>query len=456
MKNIDLNINDAIDFLDSDSLDKSIGKGQEILKNYEKISHRNDHFLGWLNLPSEISSDTLNDIKKTAKKFQSSVDTVVCIGIGGSYLGARAVIDALTPFFSKHIDHYPEIIFAGHHLDEDYYSALLDTLDSRDYGIIVISKSGTTTEPGIAFRLIREHLEEKVGKEKASERIIAITDAEKGALRELAKTENYTTFTIPENIGGRYSVLSPVGLVPIAIAGFDIEKLIEGAQIMKNATHSDIAKENNQALHYAATRYELYKDDWFIELLGFYNHKLRYLAEWWKQLFGESEGKEGKGIFPAITGFTTDLHSIGQYIQEGRRNIFETIISLLTPKNDVHVPENEGNLDKLNYLAGKRIHEVNVMAEAGTRLAHIEGNVPNMYITVPLIDEFYIGQLIQFFEVSCAVSGGLSGVNPFNQPGVEAYKKNMFALLKKPGTETESQKLLEMINKKKDRRNKLF
>jgi glucose-6-phosphate isomerase len=456
MKNIELNISDATDFLDSNALENSVGKGQEILLNFEKISHKTDQFLGWLDLPDQTTAETLQEIKNTAGQFKSDLDTVVCIGIGGSYLGARAVIDALTPYFSAQKENEPEIIFAGHQLDEDYYAGLLETLESRNYGIIVISKSGTTTEPGIAFRIIKEHLEHKVGKTKASQRIIAITDEEKGALRQLAKDENYTTFSIPDNIGGRYSVLTPVGLVPIAVAGFDIEKLVEGARIIKETTYSGIKKEENQALHYAAVRHELYKKERFIEMMGFYNHKLHYLAEWWKQLFGESEGKEGKGIFPTVAAFTTDLHSLGQYIQEGRKNIFETIISLLSPKNDIHIPKDKDNLDKLNYLSGKRIHEINAMAEAGTRLAHTEGEVPNIYLTVPAIEEYYIGQLIQFFEVSCAVSGGLLGVNPFNQPGVEAYKNNMFALLQKPGFETESQRLLETINQKKSNRNKIF
>ena len=313
----------------------------------------------------------------------------------------------------------------------------------------MISKSGTTTEPGIAFRIIKQHLERQVGEEEAAKRIIAITDKNKGALRTLANQEGIKSFIIPDNVGGRYSVLTPVGLVPIAIAGINIRDLIEGAENMRHTTTSEIAFDKNPAAQYAALRNELYQQGKSVEILGIYNSKLYYLMEWWKQLFGESEGKEGKGIFPATVEFTTDLHSMGQYIQEGAKNHFETIISLYSTEHCLTVPSNENDLDKLNYLSEKRIHEINIMAEAGTRLAHTDGGVPNICLALPANNAYNLGQLIYFFEMACAISGKLLGVNPFNQPGVEAYKNNMFALLQKPGFETDSQKFLEIINEHK-------
>ncbi len=324
------------------------------------------------------------------------------------------------------------------YIGEDYLSELIEILDKKSYAIVVISKSGTTTEPAIAFRILKEHLESKIGKEKAREMIIAVTDSQKGALRKLATNEEYKTFVIPDDIGGRYSVFTPVGLVPLAIGGFNIESLIEGAKSMQELTGVNVEFEKNPAAIYAATRYSLYKAGFKTEILANYDCKLHYLAEWWKQLYGESEGKEGKGIFPASVDLTTDLHSMGQYIQEGERNLLETIISVKKPHYTLTIPSDKDNLDGLNYLSGKRIDEVNKMAELGTMLAHIDGGVPTIHIQIPKINEFYLGQLMYFFEMACGISGYLLGINPFNQPGVEAYKKNMFALLEKPGFEKET------------------
>jgi glucose-6-phosphate isomerase len=366
------------------------------------------------------------------------------MGIGGSYLGAKSVIDALAPYFSDN-DSKTNIIYAGHNISEDYLSELLSYIENKSFALVIISKSGTTTEPAIAFRLLRNKLEEKYGKSESKDRIIAITDAKKGALRTLADKEGYKTFIIPDNIGGRYSVLTPVGLLPIALAGYDINKLIAGALEIEKNTNSKVSFENNIAAIYASARYELYKSGKKIEILANFEPKLNYFAEWWKQLYGESEGKDGKGIFPANVNFTTDLHSLGQYIQEGERSLFETVLSLEKPNKTLKIPSDEVNLDKLNYLSDKRINEVNKMAETGTRLAHIDGGVPNIKIDIPQISEFYIGQLIYFFEKACAISGYLIDVNPFNQPGVEEYKRNMFALLKKPGFEKESEEILKKL-----------
>ena len=446
MNQLSINLDNALDFIDSGRLERYDQQTKDIIRKLESNSNDPEAFLGWLNLPDEIEESKINEINETAKNFSGNLDTVVVIGIGGSYLGAKAVIEALSPFF-KARDNNPEILFAGQNIDEDYHYELRQLLDEREYGIVVISKSGTTTEPGIAFRILREHLEDKVGREEASRRIIAITDASKGALRKLASEEGYKTFVIPDNIGGRYSVLTPVGLVPIAIAGFNIRGLIEGAGEMRKQTLSDVPYNENPASQYAAVRNELYQKGKAIELLGVYNLKLFYFMEWWKQLYGESEGKDLKGIFPTIAQFTTDLHSIGQYIQEGRRILFETILSIQSTTNHLTVPKSDDDTDNLNYLAGKRLHEVNLMAESGTSLAHTDGEVPNIRISIPELDETSLGQVIYFFEKACAISGNLLEVNPFNQPGVEAYKKNMFALLGKPGFESETQKLLKRLKK---------
>ena len=449
MSQVNINTQDAKPFIDTDLEKNYSSQVKEIIKNMEQNSEDPDAFLGWLNLPEKIDNELLENIETTARSFKDKYDSVVIIGIGGSYLGAKAVIHALSPFFKNKEKNIPDIYYAGHNLDEDYHYELMEELEDKNYGVVVISKSGTTTEPGIAFRIIKQHLEKKVGKEEAAKRIIAITDKEKGALRTLANQEGIKSFVIPDDVGGRYSVLTPVGLVPIAIAGINIRDLIKGAEDMRQFTTSDVNFEKNPAAVYAATRNELYKQGKSVEILGIYNSKLRYLMEWWKQLFGESEGKEGKGIFPATVEFTTDLHSLGQYIQEGQKMHFETIISLYSTENCLTVPSNEEDLDNLNYLSEKRIHEINIMAEAGTRLAHTDGEVPNICVALPANNAYNLGQLIYFFEKACAISGKLLGVNPFNQPGVEAYKNNMFALLQKPGFETDSQKYLDIINKQK-------
>ena len=446
MNQLSINLDNALDFVDSKKLEKYDKQTRDIIQNLEENSDDPSSFLGWLNLPSEIDESKIQEINKAAKSLSDNLDTVVVIGIGGSYLGAKAVIDALSPFFHSK-EKKPEVIFAGHNIDEDYHYELRDLLEEREYGLVVISKSGTTTEPGIAFRILKQHLEDKVGKDEASKRIIAITDAQKGALRKLATEEGYQSFVIPDNIGGRYSVLTPVGLVPIAIAGYNIRGLIEGAEKMRKRTLSTVSYNENPASQYAAVRNELYQNGKTIELLGIYNLKLFFFMEWWKQLYGESEGKDHKGIYPTIAQFTTDLHSIGQYIQEGRRILFETILSIENTKHQLTVPKSEDDTDNLNYLAGKRLHKVNTMAESGTRLAHTDGEVPNIRVSIPEINEKFLGQIIYFFEKACAISGNILEVNPFDQPGVEAYKNNMFALLGKPGYESESQKLLNRIKK---------
>ena len=404
-------------------------------KLYDGNGEGND-FLGWLRLPSETSDSLIEEISSTAAQLRSLCDYVVCIGIGGSYLGAKAVIEALSDCFATLKQHNgPQVLFAGQNIGEDYLYELQSLLSDKKFGIIVISKSGTTTEPAIAFRLLKEQLEKQVGKAEASKRIVAITDANRGALRKLATEEGYKTFVIADNVGGRFSVLTPVGLLPIAVAGFDIKALIDGARTMEAAS---LNGENNCVAAYAATRNALYRAGKKIEILVNYNPKLHFLGEWWKQLYGESEGKDHKGIFPAAVDNSTDLHSMGQWIQDGERTIFETVISVGEQQHKVVIPTDADNLDGLNYIAGKRVDEVNKMAELGTVIAHVDGGVPNMRITLPALTEFWLGQIIYFFEKACGVSGYILGVNPFNQPGVEDYKRNMFALLNKPGYEAES------------------
>ena len=404
-------------------------------KLYDGNGEGND-FLGWLRLPSETSDSLIEEISSTAAQLRSLCDYVVCIGIGGSYLGAKAVIEALSDSFATLKQHNgPQVLFAGQNIGEDYLYELQSLLSDKKFGIIVISKSGTTTEPAIAFRLLKEQLEKQVGKAEASKRIVAITDANRGALRKLATEEGYKTFVIADNVGGRFSVLTPVGLLPIAVAGFDIKALIDGARTMEAAS---LNGENNCVAAYAATRNALYRAGKNIEILVNYNPKLHFLGEWWKQLYGESEGKDHKGIFPAAVDNSTDLHSMGQWIQDGERTIFETVISVGEQQHKVVIPTDADNLDGLNYIAGKRVDEVNKMAELGTVIAHVDGGVPNMRITLPALTEFWLGQIIYFFEKACGVSGYILGVNPFNQPGVEDYKRNMFALLNKPGYEAES------------------
>ncbi|MBQ7342431.1 MAG: glucose-6-phosphate isomerase [Alistipes sp.] len=397
-------------------------------------------FLGWVALPSSIDAAEIATIKAQADKLRAKAEVVICIGIGGSYLGAKAVLDALSNSFEylrkKHDN--PTVIFAGQNISEDYTYEMLDALKDYSIATIVISKSGTTTEPAIAFRIIKEEIERRYGKEEARERIVAVTDKARGALKTLADNEGYPSYVIPDNVGGRFSVLTPVGLLPLAVGGVDIEALVAGAVEMEKATSAEVAIEENLAAQYAIVRNALYGEGRKIEILGSYEPKLQYINEWWKQLYGESEGKDGKGIFPASVTLTADLHSMGQYIQEGERTLFETIISVENPAHKVVIEADKDNLDGLNFLAGKRISEVNRMAELGVQLAHVDGNVPNIRIALPAIEARTIGALLYFFEKACGISGYMLGVNPFNQPGVEAYKKNMFALLDKPGYEEES------------------
>ncbi len=408
---------------------------------HEKTGRGSD-FLGWVNLPNELNSDFLADIEQTASNIRSkNIDIYVVIGIGGSYLGAKAVIDALSNNFAHLKGDKPAVLFAGQNISEDYLAELRDLLKTKEWATCVISKSGTTTEPAIAFRVLKQDLEDKYGKTEAVSRICAITDESKGALKTLANSEGYKTFVIPDNVGGRYSVLTPVGLLPIAVAGFDIRALVKGAKDMLAATSPLIKFDNNIACQYAAARHALYTEGKKIEILVNYQPKLHFMAEWWKQLYGESEGKNGKGIFPAAVDFSSDLHSMGQYIQEGERILFETVISVAKPDKEVLIPTDKDNLDKLNFLAGKNLDFVNKMAELGTQIAHVDGDVPNIRIEIPRLNEYYLGQLIYFFEKACGISGYLLNVNPFDQPGVEAYKKNMFALLEKPGFETETKML---------------
>ena len=365
------------------------------------------------------------------------------IGIGGSYLGAKAVIEALSDSFQAYRrDAATRILFAGQNIGEDYLYELSDYLKDKKFGIIVISKSGTTTEPAIAFRLLKDQLEHQLGREEASKRIVAVTDASRGALRSLATQEGYKTYVIPDNVGGRFSVLTPVGLLPIAVAGFDIHALVEGAAAFEEAT---LTGANDMSVLYAQTRNALYRAGKKTEILVNYNPKLHFFGEWWKQLYGESEGKDHKGIFPAAVDNSTDLHSMGQWIQEGERTIFETVLSVVEQKHELRIGHDEANLDGLNFLAGKRVDEVNKMAELGTILAHVDGGVPNIHVTIPALTETYLGQLIYFFEAACGVSGYILNINPFNQPGVEAYKKNMFALLEKPGYEAETEAIKKRI-----------
>ena len=419
---------------------KSIMEYKEQVENRHKELHKkaNDEkdFVGWLELPTKYDKKEFLRIKKVAKKIKKESDILVVIGIGGSYLGARAVIEALTNTFNNMLTDkqrkYPQILYVGNNLSPNYINELIEYIGEKDFSVNVISKSGTTTEPAIAFRIFREILENKYGIDEARSRIYVTTDKERGALKTLADNEGYEKFVIPDNVGGRYSVLTAVGLLPIATAGIDIDKLMQGAQNAQER-YDDPNLKYNECYKYAVTRnilYKLYKNT---EILVNYEPKMHYFTEWWKQLFGESEGKDQKGIFPAGVDFTTDLHSMGQYIQEGRRNLFETVISIENPKSDITINKDEDNLDGLNYLAGKTLDYVNKKAMEGTVKAHVTGDVPNIMLTIENLDEENIGELIYFFEKACAMSGMILGVNPFNQPGVEEYKKNMFKLLKKPG-----------------------
>ena len=436
---ISLNIEKTLGFISKEKVSAYEAQVKAAQETLENGTGKGNDFLGWLHLPSSISPEHLADLKATAQVLRENCEVVIVAGIGGSYLGARAVIEALSNSFTWLQDKKtaPVIIYAGHNIGEDYLYELTEFLKDKKFGVINISKSGTTTETALAFRLLKKQCEDQRGKEVAKKVIVAVTDAQKGAARITADKEGYKSFIIPDNVGGRFSVLTPVGLLPIAVAGFDIEKLVAGAADMEKACALNVPFAENPAALYAATRNELYKSK-KIEILVNFNPKLHYIGEWWKQLYGESEGKENKGIFPAAVDFSTDLHSMGQWIQEGERTIFETVISVDKVNHKLEVPSDEANLDGLNFLAGKRVDEVNKMAELGTQLAHVDGGVPNMRIVLPELSEYNIGGLFYFFEKACGISGYLLGVNPFNQPGVEAYKKNMFALLNKPGYEEES------------------
>ena len=447
MKNINLDITKAAQFLKTgtvEAYESRVKAAQEALEN--GTCPGND-FLGWLHLPSSITPAFLDEIQATADILRAKCEVIVVAGIGGSYLGARAVIEALGNSFAWLLQDKknPTILFAGNNIGEDYLFELTDYLKGKKFGVINISKSGTTTETALTFRLLKKQCEAQRGKEDARDGIVEVTDAKKGAARICADKEGYKSFIIPDNVGGRFSVLTPVGLLPIACAGFDVKELVGGAQEMERACGMNVPFAENPAAQYAAVRNGLYNAGKKIEIVINYQPKLHFFAEWWKQLYGESEGKDHKGIFPAACDFTTDLHSMGQWIQEGERSIFETVISVEEPERKLLFPHDEENLDGLNFLEGKRVDDVNKMAELGTRLAHVDGGVPNIRISVPRLNAYYIGQLIYFFEIACGISGNLLQVNPFNQPGVEAYKKNMFALLNKPGYEAESKAIRERL-----------
>ncbi len=441
MKKISLETQKATSFLPEGAVAQMESRVKAAHQALEDATCPGSDFLGWLHLPSQTPTALLDDICATAATLRDRCDVIVVAGIGGSYLGARAVIEALKNSF---LELTPRILFAGNNISEDYLAELLAYLKGKRFGIINISKSGTTTETALAFRLLRSLCEAQRGKEEARRVIVAITDAKRGAARLTADKEGYKSYVIPDNVGGRFSVLTPVGLLPVACAGFDIKALIQGARDMeKRAAEAPYAE--NPAEQYAAVRNLLYQQGKKIEILANFQPKLHYVGEWWKQLYGESEGKDGKGIFPAAVDLTTDLHSMGQWIQQGERTIFETVVSVEQPAETVLFPHDEENLDGLNFLEGKRVDEVNKMAELGTQVAHVDGGVPNVRINMPELTEYYLGGLLYFFEIACGISGNVLGVNPFNQPGVESYKKNMFALLGKPGYEAEGEALRKRL-----------
>lgn len=445
MKKLELDLSKVLDFVSCEE----IAKMEEEVKNAEKLlmegTGEGNDFLGWINLPTNYDKDEFERIKVAAKKIRENSEVLVVIGIGGSYLGARATIDFLSHTFYNKVPNGPEIYFAGNSISGTYLAHLIQAIGDRDFSVNVISKSGTTTEPAIAFRIFKEMLEKKYGVEGARERIFATTDASKGALKKLSTEQNYETFTIPDDVGGRFSVLTPVGLLPIAAAGIDIDALMAGAREAQNDYTAPYTE--NDCYKYAAVRNLLLRKGKCIELLINYEPKLHYVAEWWKQLYGESEGKDGKGLFPASVDLSTDLHSMGQYIQDGQRTLFETLIDIDEKETDVVIPFDEADLDGLNYIAGKGMNFVNEKAMLGTQLAHVDGGVPNIRVCMPKADAFSLGYLFYFFEKSCGISGYLLGVNPFNQPGVEAYKKNMFALLGKSGYEKEAEALNKRLEK---------
>lgn len=447
MKDLKLDISKAFGFVSENDYkalqDKALQSNAAL---YDKTLPGND-FLGWVDVRNIISLGELLEIEKKAAELREKIEVLVVIGIGGSYLGAKAVIEALSNSFAQmnYKKGKPLVLFAGQNIGEDYISELMDAIADKSYALCVISKSGTTTEPAIAFRLLKAKIEEKYGKQEAADRIVAITDKSRGALRTLADSEGYKTFVIGDTVGGRFSVLTPVGLFPIAVAGFDIRQLLEGALSIEEKTNKENSFDKNISAHYAVVRNLLYNKKFSTEILVNFHPKLHYFSEWWKQLYGESEGKDGKGIFPASVDFTSDLHSMGQYIQEGVRLMYETVLSVAEPDKKVEIPSDAQNLDQLNFLAGKRVDFVNKQAELGTQLAHLDGGVPQIRIEIPKLNEYYLGQLIYFFEKACGISGYILGVNPFNQPGVEAYKKNMFALLDKPGYEEASKAIRQRL-----------
>ncbi len=449
MNKLSLDLSNVSSFVSEEKLMGMEAEVNAAVKTLEEGTGAGNDFLGWVNLPTDYDKEEFDRIKKAAEKIKADSDVLVVVGIGGSYLGARAAIELLSHTFynklSKEDRKAPEVYFAGNSISGTYLAHLIQVIGDRDFSVNVISKSGTTTEPAIAFRIFKEMLEKKYGVEGARKRIYATTDAAKGALKKLSTEEGYETFTIPDNVGGRFSVLTPVGLLPIAAAGISIDDLMAGAREAQNDYKAEFR--NNDCYKYAAVRNLLLRDGKSIELLINYEPKVHFVAEWWKQLFGESEGKDGKGLFPASVDLSTDLHSMGQYIQDGQRILFETLIDVVSPDADVVIPFDEADLDGLNYIAGKGMNFVNQKAMEGTQLAHVDGGVPNIRIAVPKMDAFNLGYLFYFFEKACGVSGYLLDVNPFNQPGVEAYKKNMFALLGKAGYEKEAEVLNKRLKK---------
>ena len=439
MTHIQLDYGKTLEFFGKHELEQQ----KDIVKSIHKTIHEGtgagSDFLGWIDLPVDYDKEEFSRILEAAKRVKAHSDVFVVIGIGGSYLGARAAIEMLTPAF-RNSDEYPEIVFVGNHLSSTYTQELIQYLGGKDFSVNVISKSGTTTEPAVAFRLFKQLVEDKYGKEEAKQRIFATTDKEKGALKQLATNEGYETFVVPDDVGGRYSVLTAVGLLPIAVAGIDIEAMMQGAAKAREELSSDNLDENI-AYQYATIRNILYSKGYTTEMLINFEPSMQYFNEWWKQLFGESEGKDYKGIYPSSANYTTDLHSLGQYVQEGRRFLFETVVKVNNPKHNITIEEDSDDLDGLNYLAGKTIDEVNTKAFEGTLLAHTDGGVPNVVVNIPKLDEETFGYVVYFFELACAMSGYQLGVNPFNQPDVEAYKQNMFALLGKPGFEDKKQEL---------------
>ncbi|MBA8761180.1 glucose-6-phosphate isomerase [Staphylococcus coagulans] len=439
MTHIQLDYQKALKFFDQHELEQQQDAVKLIHRTIHEGTGAGNDFLGWVDLPVNYDKEEFSRIKEAAKQVQSHSDVLVVIGIGGSYLGARSAIEMLTPAFRKDTS-YPEIIFAGNHLSSSYIQSLIDYLADKDFSVNVISKSGTTTEPAVAFRIFKKLLEEKYGKDKAVKRIFATTDKAKGALKQLATNEGYESFVVPDDVGGRFSVLTAVGLLPIAVAGIDIDAMMGGAAKAREELSSDDLS-SNIAYQYASIRNILYAKGYTTEMLINYEPSLQYFNEWWKQLFGESEGKDLKGIYPSSANFTTDLHSLGQYVQEGRRFLFETVLKVQTPEHNITIEEDAEDLDGLNYLAGKTVDEVNTKAFEGTLLAHTDGGVPNLVVTLPKLDAETYGYVVYFFELAVAMSGYQLGVNPFNQPGVEAYKQNMFALLGKPGYEDKKKDL---------------